>query len=323
VVAIIGNVKNAGKTTVLNYCLQNLSQDINGITSIGLDGEAIDQVTYLPKPRIFVTTGSLVATAKQCLAACEAEYDLVKETKISTALGPIILIRITKPGNCLVAGPATIKEMETIIRLMGDMKANRVLIDGAFSRQSPAVLADATILCVGADRHPDMATVIRDATLKIRQLSLAQAGKDMWNLSQEDTLVALMKDGSRMVFPEKSTLLDPETIIDKITPEMQALYCPRALGTRFLRQLIQAKKRDINLIIKSPVHLQLDDRMLNHMDLWARQITVLHPIRVVAVCINPTSPKGYAFPKEEFKSAMQATIDIPVYNVLDEQGANE
>jgi len=42
VVAIIGNVKNAGKTTVLNFLLTNLSQSETAITSIGLDGEAID-----------------------------------------------------------------------------------------------------------------------------------------------------------------------------------------------------------------------------------------------------------------------------------------
>jgi len=49
--AITGIEKNAGKTTVLNYLLQNSSDKVEAITSIGYDGEEIDQVTATDKPR--------------------------------------------------------------------------------------------------------------------------------------------------------------------------------------------------------------------------------------------------------------------------------
>ncbi|MBU4562316.1 hypothetical protein KKB17_02785, partial [bacterium] len=55
VLGILGTAKNTGKTTTTSALLEiannkNLSV---GITSIGYDGEDIDNITGLPKPRIF------------------------------------------------------------------------------------------------------------------------------------------------------------------------------------------------------------------------------------------------------------------------------
>ena len=65
--AIAGIEKNAGKTTVLNYLLQNSRKKVEAITSIGYDGEEIDQVTATDKPRIYVSRGTLVATARDLI----------------------------------------------------------------------------------------------------------------------------------------------------------------------------------------------------------------------------------------------------------------
>ncbi|MBA7549071.1 hypothetical protein ES705_41544 [subsurface metagenome] len=55
VLGILGTAKNTGKTTTTSTLLKiannrNLSV---GITSIGYDGEDVDNITGLPKPRIF------------------------------------------------------------------------------------------------------------------------------------------------------------------------------------------------------------------------------------------------------------------------------
>ena len=59
VLGILGTSKNTGKTTTTSALLEiannkNLSV---GITSIGYDGEDIDNITGLPKPRIFAKRG--------------------------------------------------------------------------------------------------------------------------------------------------------------------------------------------------------------------------------------------------------------------------
>jgi hypothetical protein len=322
VVAIIGNVKNAGKTTVLNFLLTNLSQSETAITSIGLDGEAIDQVTFLPKPRIFVTAGSLVATAEECLKTTEAGYEILLRTSIVTALGPIVIIRIIAPGNCLVAGPSTIEEMSELIRVLKKYPTKRVLIDGAFSRQTPAILADATILVIGADYSRDIEKVVEDASFKVRQLSLPYAGDDLRFLAGENTLVAIMKDGSIQRFPERSTLVDPQRILERIDGHTRALYCPKTLGSRFLHAYLK-QNLSITLIIPSPIHMHCDEALNRRMDQWEKSIKVIHPIRLLAVCINPTSPKGYEFPKKLFSERLTKALPIPVFNVCDDEGGKD
>jgi hypothetical protein len=44
-------------------------------------------------------------------------------------------------------------------------------------------------------------------------------------------------------------------------------------------------------------------------------IKVLHPIKVIAVTINPTSPLGYQFEKDNFFNLMKKNLDIPVYDL--------
>src|SRR5207247_1132622 len=63
-VTIVGLAKNAGKTTVVNHLLEHLDGRI-GLASLGLDGEARDQLTGLAKPRIAPPAGALVLTTTE------------------------------------------------------------------------------------------------------------------------------------------------------------------------------------------------------------------------------------------------------------------
>ena len=66
--SIVGMCKNAGKTTMLNWLLeQGRLQGTLGLTSIGRDGESTDVVTGTEKPGIFVREGTLIATAQDML----------------------------------------------------------------------------------------------------------------------------------------------------------------------------------------------------------------------------------------------------------------
>ncbi|MDY6895165.1 MAG: hypothetical protein SVO01_07110, partial [Thermotogota bacterium] len=63
-VSIVGLEKNTGKTETINYLLKTLNKRI-GITSIGLDGEPIVQLTSMPKPHIGIVKGTIFATAEK------------------------------------------------------------------------------------------------------------------------------------------------------------------------------------------------------------------------------------------------------------------
>ena len=67
VLSIVGMAKNAGKTTALNYILEEAMDEgmLLGVTSTGRDGESSDLVTGTEKPRVFLDAGTLVSVPTQ------------------------------------------------------------------------------------------------------------------------------------------------------------------------------------------------------------------------------------------------------------------
>ena len=55
-ISIVGMAKNAGKTTALNYLIEEAEDESIrlGITSTGRDGETTDLVTNTDKPRVYL-----------------------------------------------------------------------------------------------------------------------------------------------------------------------------------------------------------------------------------------------------------------------------
>ena len=75
------------------------------LTSIGYDGELVDHITGLPKPRIYAPAGTLLAIAEKCAQASQADVEILKRTEMETVLGRVVIGRIRKPGLVLLAGP--------------------------------------------------------------------------------------------------------------------------------------------------------------------------------------------------------------------------
>ncbi len=59
-ISITGLAKNTGKTSVLNYVLSENFHKRRAITSIGYDGESVDQITDTEKPVIYIKKNTLV-----------------------------------------------------------------------------------------------------------------------------------------------------------------------------------------------------------------------------------------------------------------------
>src|SRR5207248_6272098 len=118
--ALIGLAKNVGKTTTTNHLLAALlNEGFYGarelaLTSLGLDGEATDAMTGLPKPRYVPQAGLLVATTLDLLLRAESEGTQVErllQLPGRTALGPVILARILRPGRVIIAGPTLLHDL--------------------------------------------------------------------------------------------------------------------------------------------------------------------------------------------------------------------
>jgi len=90
-VSIVGLEKNTGKTETINYLLKTINKRV-GITSIGLDGEPIDQLTSMPKPHIEIVKGTIFATAEKYYKLKRFHSEILSvDDDLRTPLGRIVV----------------------------------------------------------------------------------------------------------------------------------------------------------------------------------------------------------------------------------------
>ncbi len=139
VIALIGNSKNSGKTTTLNYMLDNFKSA--GVLTIGLDGEEKDLLYGNFKPKIHLKKGQCVCTSKDQLKYGFEILDQVEKDNLYIARAITDLdISIVNPG-----GKAEIEKV--ISKLLEYVET--VFIDGAFDRIFSVSIVDGVIFCVG------------------------------------------------------------------------------------------------------------------------------------------------------------------------------
>ncbi len=285
-----------------------------------MDGEPFDSVTKLPKPRIKVYPGFLVATTIDCLNASDSQFEILYESGISTPLGKVVLARIIKTGQCLIAGPSSIREMEKIIVKLKEHGAEKIFVDGAFSRQSTAKLSDATILCVGADRSPIMDVVVKDALSIIERLSLPGVGKHLMFLDDYSQIATIDKSGKVTRQLETSVITDLDKVMALLSCDTEYLFLPNAVTLQFAKKLMKCKiASNTKIIMKTPLNFISDDQIGKHIPLLKNRLFVLRPVNLIAVCFNPYSPRGYSFDNRKFYEKLRENIDFPLINVLEKE----
>jgi hypothetical protein len=184
--SLIGLSKNVGKTTTTNYLLETLisqrlyrAEEI-AITSLGLDGEAIDALTGLPKPRYVPQIGILVATTADLLHQAEnegAQFHHMQEFPGRTALGPVILARVSRTGQIIIAGPTLLSQLRSVLDKLEAYGARLSIIDGAINRLGAAAptISDACIVCTGTSAGATPEIVARRTSDVIARLTVPQS----------------------------------------------------------------------------------------------------------------------------------------------------
>ena len=193
--SIVGMCKNAGKTTVLNWILQNTGRErVLGLTSIGRDGESTDVVTGTEKPSIFVPEGTLIATAKDMLRLGDVTKEIMATTGIPTPLGEVVVMRARSDGYVQIAGPSITTQLRAVSELFFELGAHQSIIDGALGRKSlgARAVAEGIILCTGASYHMSMDKVIEDTVNIYRIMNLPKA--DTLPPEVEGTLEKTLKE---------------------------------------------------------------------------------------------------------------------------------
>ena len=133
---LVGNKKNAGKTTFLNYALKQVREVVSPtFFTIGIDGETSDLIFDTPKPKVYTEIGDLVVTSDSMVNKSDALFEILHVFPYKTVLGRLVLVKTLRRGTVELVGAEDNKQITEIVDFLRSLKAeNTILIDGAASR---------------------------------------------------------------------------------------------------------------------------------------------------------------------------------------------
>lgn len=340
-IGVIGTAKNTGKTTTLVALMQEARKhDFSlAVTGIGYDGEAIDNLTFLPKPRVEVSPGVVIGTAKECIRQATATYVFMEDTREETSLGRVELIRIESSGRILLAGPNNTHALERVLVRL-EKFASLILIDGALGRMVPMSAADAVIFATGAARTTDI-PLLASEMKAIQDIFSLEEFPEIHSLPpMPDKVTVYDKNDREIVFGFASLLgnEDISALQAMLEPGITRIAIPGAVSASCVNMLIENYARILEgalFYFDSPSVVLAGGKPLEVRDMLARigNCGALAAYRrstpIIAVTINPFYPKPIkrrglfeaAYVDEEnLYHEFSRSLSVPVFNIM-KQGA--
>lgn len=312
VIAIIGLAKNTGKTTTLN-AIKPLYKDIPiALTSIGLDGEALDAITNLPKPKIVAMPNEWIATAYACLKG--KSYEIIQKTSIQTALGPIYIVRFKTPTEVVLAGPSTNKAMQALIESF-PKEVQKVFIDGAFDKKTFASIkaVDAVVLSTGATIASSLEGIVKKTMHAIDLLTLPIEE------TPYNTSITIESTGGDLKLPTK----DFDTYKNTLTKmKPNKIYLKGAVTSRYIAPLLKLKN-SFTLVIDDMSKWLAGDLNFTYLKKNHVTLKVLNQKPLLFVTMSPFIPHQKDINPMLLKNALTSKTSTLIINVLESEEANE
>ena len=316
--AIAGTVKNAGKTTALNHLVDRFhaAGERLGLSSVGRDGEAVDQLTNRPKPRVRPPVGALVATSHESALYSQATLRLVAPTAFRTALGPVGIYRVEGPGYVEVAGPVKVREAAALLDQLAALGCTKILLDGAADRRAfIAAGVDGFVLATGLVLADDPAGMVDETRAVLRRLQLPQPEAAWADLCAAHPGPGALVGGRFVAWPGASFLEGLERFVAWLPPDAEALHVPGALSDGLAEALIAAH-RPIQVIVPAGTHVLASRALLDRLLVRGQRCFALRPLTAVAITLNPTSPDGRETDPAALLAAFRAAFpQLPVVDV--------
>ncbi len=322
-ISIVGLEKNTGKTECLNYILRNLPQSLRvAVTSVGIDGETVDQVTKTSKPQIKLKEGIIFSTSEYYYNRRRIVSEIIDISNSGSALGRIVSARALGLGNLIVSGPSSVIELRRWSARMKELGAELVIIDGALSRLSiaSAGLSEAMVLTTGAAVTPDINRLVRKTKFVKqligldltegeelrRQLEVIDSG--VWGIDENDGLHKL----------DIASSLLPVVLKPDFNKGCRRIFVSGALTDGFLKQITERMRKEerFEIIIKDFTRVFADEQVCRGFLNKGGVLSVAGKSRLLAVCVNPTSPQGYRLDSDLLCSRMRDELEVPVYDVV-------
>ena len=323
--SIVGMAKNAGKTTALNYLIEEADDEELqlGITSTGRDGETVDLATGTDKPRVYLYEGTIVSVPTQLFDMAEASLEIVEMTTYGTAIGDLMICRVRESGYVQIAGPVSAAETKRLSADMLRLGCEMILIDGAIDRKSVAEpeTSDAVILATGAVLSRNLKSVVDETSHIVNLYNLPEIeDKELADVVKENMIekkVMIIDKKLNVEILDLSTGLGAGRHIDEaISEDTLCVFIPGAFTESVIADISPAKMKKIEFILKDPTRIFIDVMRWRRYVKKGLRVKVIKNIKIAAVTVNPFSPSGYSFDRNALIEAMRKQIpDIPIIDV--------
>ncbi len=325
--AVVGLAKNAGKTVTLGSLIRQAQASglTLGLTSLGYDGEKVDLLTRLSKPRIHAPAGTLIATAEDTLTRAEASLELLRPTNFVTALGPVMLARVREAGTVEIAGPDSLAEIRAVTNAMLDLGCSLALVDGALDRVGSAApcVTDATIVATGATvantRRRILIKTLHAVSLltaPLAQLPVRQAAEKCL----ESGTVGFWQAESGLRSSRFESLLGQQVSILEELQDATHILVPGALTDSFLHEVLHFPwlMRTLPVVVvQDGTHIFASPEVWQRFHQRGGRVELYEQAKILAVTVNPTAPTGASFPAREFaRELARGLAPIPVYDLF-------
>ncbi len=324
-ISIVGMAKNAGKTTALNYLIEEAMDEgvLLGVTSTGRDGETQDLVTGTEKPRVYLDQDTIVAVPSLLYDMADAGLEVIRKTRYSTAIGELLICRVQEAGYVQIAGPVINAEQKLLCEDMLALGCQLILIDGAIDRKSIASpdTSDAIILSTGAVLSRKLSKVVEETAhvVNLYRTPELEAGavREAIEKNNADNKIMLADAGGKLTKLDLTTGLGASKDINgAIGEETRYIYIPGAFTNSVIADISVSNLKQVQFVLKDPTKI-----FISAMD-WGRlrkkgfRVSVLKNIEIAAITVNPWSPAGYSFDNRFLLEEMQKAIpDIPIVDV--------
>ncbi|MBP5561029.1 MAG: hypothetical protein J6X70_04435 [Muribaculaceae bacterium] len=319
--SIVGLEKNTGKTECLKYVLGRLPVDSRriAVTSIGIDGETVDQVTRTQKPEITLPEGMYFATSEAHYKLRRVVSELIDVSDERTSLGRVVTARALTTGKVLLSGPSSAAGLVRWMSQMKQMGIDLTIVDGALSRLSSAspAVSQSMILATGAAFSINVNTLVQKTAFVVQLIDLPLAADDtrrcfdnldkgIWWLDDEGALHEL----------SAGTSLSQDIHFEGME-HCRALFVTGALVDGFVEKLRSRKGlKDVELVVRDFTRIFVTPQTLKMFLRGGGRLTVLQKSKLIAVTVNPTSPSGYVLDSDTLCHKLSEAIELPVYDLL-------
>lgn len=325
-VSIVGMEKNAGKTTALNYLLEEAYDEglRVGVTSTGRDGETTDVVFETDKPKVYLFEDTIVTVPEQLYGLAETSLEILKRTSSRTALGQVLLCRVAKSGYVQIAGPGSIMDHKRLCAQMMACGLDMILIDGAIDRKSIAdpATSDAVILATGAVISRRINRVVEETVHVVNVYNSPVVSDETLRsiLEKEDRdvfrILTVDKDYNVAQVPARTALGAGAKVNEAITEDTRFVYIPGAITEAILDKISLAKLKQVTIVLPNPTKVFVSAMRWQQLKKLGLKVQVMEDIKVAAVTVNPFSPLGYSFDRDELLKIMRDALPgMPVIDV--------